>query len=163
MLAFMVGEPASGREGAIDGVPPDRRLRRFALTAAMAVVATNVWTGSPLFALWVGSKVQGTGPPKMSSVAVVAIVMGAVSLSLVRLLALLGRRHEELTGRTAQVRRHVAWLRSMRGERPAYPGEHATVTALERVLVLTVVVAVIAFEVWFFFFSGSPIDQRSGR
>jgi hypothetical protein len=26
-----------------------------------------------------------------------------------------------------------------------------------------VVIAVIAFEVWFFFFSGSPIDQRSGR
>jgi hypothetical protein len=30
-------------------------------------------------------------------------------------------------------------------------------------LVVWVVVAVAAFEVWFFFFSGSPIDQRSGR
>jgi hypothetical protein len=143
--------------------PSGGRLKRFALTAVMAVVATNVWTGSPLLALWIGSKLQGSGPPKMSSIAVVAIVLGAVSLGLLRLLALLGRHHDELTGRNAHVRTHVPWLRSMRGERSLYPGEQPRVTALERVLVLTVVVAVVAFEVWFFFLSGSPIDQRSGR
>jgi hypothetical protein len=51
----------------------------------------------------------------------------------------------------------------MRGERPLYPGEKAHVTAPERVLVAVVIVAVATFEIWFFFFSGSPIDQRSGR
>jgi len=30
-------------------------------------------------------------------------------------------------------------------------------------LVIVVVACVLAFEVWFFFFSTSPIDQRSGR
>jgi hypothetical protein len=30
-------------------------------------------------------------------------------------------------------------------------------------LIVCVVIAVVAFEVWFFFFSTSPIDQRSGR
>jgi hypothetical protein len=51
----------------------------------------------------------------------------------------------------------------MRGERPVYPGESARLTAPERTLVAVVIVAVVAFEIWFFFFSGSPIDQRSGR
>jgi hypothetical protein len=51
----------------------------------------------------------------------------------------------------------------MRGERKQYEGERPQVTAPERVLVIVAVAAIIAFEIWFFFFSGSPIDQRSGR
>jgi hypothetical protein len=31
------------------------------------------------------------------------------------------------------------------------------------VLVVSVVVVVALFEVWFFFYSSSPIDQRTGR
>ena len=43
------------------------------------------------------------------------------------------------------------------------PGAVATLTALEYLLVGMVILAVVAFEVWFFFYSGSPFDQRSGR
>jgi hypothetical protein len=139
------------------------RLERLALTAAMVLVALNIWTGSPLVALWVGSKMQGAGPPKMSSVAVVVITMATISVGLIWVLTLLGRRHEHLTGYTAQVSAHAPWLRSMRGERALYPGEKPQITMLERVLVLMVVVAVLAFEIWFLFYSGSPFDQRSGR
>lgn len=139
------------------------RLERLALTAAMTVAAVNVWTGSPLVALWIGSKLQGEGPPKMSSVAVVAITMAAISLGLIRVLTVLGRRHDRLTGHTPQVGAHAPWLRSMRGERPFYPDEKAYVSTLERILVLMVVLAVIAFEIWFLFYSGSPFDQRTGR
>ena len=125
----------------------------------MGLAAMNVWTGSPLFALWVGSRVQGDGPPSMAAVAVVAIVLAVVSLLLVRLLGWLGARYEELSGQVSTVRTHAPWLRSMRGEREAYPGERPRLTTLERILVGTVIVAVGAFEVWFFFFSGSPIGQ----
>ena len=41
----------------------------------MWLAAANIWTGSPLFALWVGSRLQGSGPPKMSSIAAVVIVL----------------------------------------------------------------------------------------
>jgi hypothetical protein len=129
----------------------------------MALVALNVWTGSPLAALWIGSRLQGSGPPKMGPVFVVLIAFAVFSFSLAWLLAQLGNSHDRLTGQVAQVHRHVAWLRSMRGERPQYPGDPAVVTALERTLIVAVVVACIAFEIWFFFFSTSPIDQRSGR
>ena len=42
------------------------RLKRLALMTVMAVLAMNIWTGGPLFALWLGSRVQGSGPPSMS-------------------------------------------------------------------------------------------------
>ena len=61
------------------------------------------------------------------------------------------------------VRTHVSWLRSMRGERPQYKGVEATLTMAERIVILAVVLVFALFEVWFFFFSTSSIDQRSGR
>jgi hypothetical protein len=90
-------------------------------------------------------------------------VLAVAVLVLVRLLSRLGSRYDELTGAQRQVRRHVPWLRSMRGERPHHAGEAFQISALDRTLVIVVTVAVVAFEIWFFFFSGSPIDQRSGR
>jgi len=136
---------------------------RLGLVCAMAVVATNIWTGGPLLALWIGSRVQGAGPPSMAAVAVAAVSLGAVSYVLVRLLARLDDAYGRRTGRRSSVSRHVPWLRSMRGERP-HPQRHAReLSPLEIVLVVSVVLVVALFEVWFFFYSPSPIDQRSGR
>lgn len=137
--------------------------KRVVLRIAMLLVAVNVWTGSPLAALWVGSRLQGAGPPQMGPVFVVVLLIGVFSFVLAWLLTRLDAAYHGLTGQAAQVHRHVAWLRSMRGERPQYPGDAVQITALERTLVLVVVACCIAFEIWFFFFSTSPIDQRSGR
>jgi hypothetical protein len=129
----------------------------------MALSAVNIWTGAPLLGLWVGSQLQGSGPPEMGPIFAAVAVMVAGILVLMRLLTVLGTRYDARFGLDRQVRRHVPWLRSMRGERPHEHGEAIRISALDRVLVITVVVAVVAFEIWFFFFSGSPIDQRSGR
>jgi hypothetical protein len=130
----------------------------------MVLVTLNIWTGGPLLALWIGSRVQGAGPPSMLAVAVVAVALGVVSFVLVRLLARLDGAYGRLTGRTSSVRRHVPWLRSMRGERPHSDRQHADeLTPLEIVLIVSVVAVVVLFEIWFFFYSGSPIDQRTGR
>ena len=51
----------------------------------------------------------------------------------------------------------------MRGERPHQQKHARDLSPLEVVLVATVVAVVVLFEVWFFFYSPSPIDQRSGR
>jgi hypothetical protein len=139
------------------------RTKRLALATGITLASLNIWTGGPLFALWVGSRVQGGGPPTMRAVFVVAIVLAIVVLSLVRLIAVMQKAYEECSGRRPTVRSHTPWLRSMRGERPVYPGEKAQLTTPERLLVLMAVLAVAALEVWFFFYSGSPIDQRSGR
>jgi len=139
------------------------RIRRATLVAAMTVVGMNVWTGNPLLALWVGSRVVGGGQLSMGAVALVAIMMLVVGLGLAQLLALLGTAYDRASGRPPTVRGHVPWLRSMRGERVEYERSRAGLNAMELLLVAMVVIAVAAFEVWFFFFSTSPIDQRSGR
>jgi hypothetical protein len=129
----------------------------------MAITTMNIWTGGPLLALWLGSRVQGAGPPRMEAVGAAAVSLGAVTYALVRLLARLDAAHGRVAGRPSSVRRHVPWLRSMRGERPRLQRHVGELSALEVILVTTVVIVVALFEVWFFFYSGSPIDQRTGR
>jgi hypothetical protein len=73
------------------------------------------------------------------------------------------RAYQEATGTAPTVRTHAPWLRSMRGERPEYAARGANISGAERVVVATVVVAALAFEIWFFFFSGSSIGGGSGR
>lgn len=100
----------------------------------------------------------------MLAVLTVVVVIFTSAYAMVRVLSALGVRWNKLTGDHGTVRRHVPWLRSMRGERPSnMPGVQAQLSPLEIILVLTVIICFVAFEVWFFFYSSSPIDQRSGR
>jgi hypothetical protein len=135
------------------------RLKRVALAAAMGVVTLNIWTGNPLFAVWVGSKVQGSGPPTMGAIFAVAAVLLVLSLLLLRVLSVLGAAYDKASGAGPTVRTHAPWLRSMRGERELYEGEKPQLTGLERTLVIGVILAAAVFEIWFFFFAGSPLPQ----
>jgi hypothetical protein len=137
---------------------PDR-AKRFLLAALMALLVLNLWTGGPLLALWIGSRVQGEGPPAMGAVGVVILALGAISFALYRALQATSRAYDELTGGAPTVRRPAPWLRSMRGERADYEGAKRELSNGERILVGGVLVAFAAFEVWFFFFSGSPIGS----
>lgn len=141
------------------------RLERIVLIAGMALATLNVFTGAPLLGMWTGAHVVGENEQiTMLAVAIVAVVMFAAAYAMIVLLGWLGARDDRLTGRGATVRRHTPWLRSMSGERPANtPGAKAQLNALEYVLVGGVVLAVLAFEWWFFFEAGSPFDARSGR
>jgi predicted secreted protein len=152
---------ASGRQAARR---PRGPLKRILLAAAIALLALNVWTGSPLLAVWLGSRVQGEeSQPSMAAFAVVLVSLIVFSLVLYQLLKLTMRAYQEATGTTPTMRTHASWLRSMRDERPGSPRTSTGITGAERVVVLTVVFAVVAFEVWFFFFSGSPIGGPGGR
>jgi hypothetical protein len=82
----------------------------------------NVWTGSPLLAVWLGSRVQGEeSQPSMAAFAVVLVSLIVFSLVLYQLLKLTMRAYRETTGTTPTVRTRAAWLRSMRDERPGSP------------------------------------------
>jgi hypothetical protein len=140
------------------------RLKPILLAAAMAFLALNVWTGSPLLAVWLGSKVQGEeSQPSMGAYAVVILALIAFSWGLYQLLKLVMGAYQDATGTTPTVRSHAPWLRSMRGERPDYPGNTARISGAEKIVVVTVLIAAAAFEIWFFFFSGSSIGGGGGR
>jgi hypothetical protein len=140
------------------------RIKPILLAAATAFLALNVWTGSPLLAVWLGSRVQGSeSQPSMAAFAVVILALIAFSYGLYQLLQLTMRAYQEATGTTPTVRSHAPWLRSMRGERPDYTGRGPTISGAERIVVITVLMAAVAFEIWFFFLSGSSIGGGGGR
>jgi hypothetical protein len=141
------------------------RIERVGLVAAMALATLNVFTGAPLIGVWTGAHIVGSnGQITMLAVLAVVVTMFIAAYGMIVLLAWLGAQDDRLSGRSATVRRHTPWLRSMSGERPAnVPGAKAQLNTLEYVLVAGVVLAVLAFEYWFFFKAGSPLDGRSGR
>jgi len=134
--------------------------RRTALLIGTTLVSINVWTGCPLLALWVGSQVQGSSTaPKMGAVAVVVVVLAVSVFAAAWLLALLNCKYDEITGRPRAARQPSPWLRSMRGEREADVRREHGISGIERVVLISVVAAVLAFEVWFFFFAGSSLPS----
>lgn len=132
------------------------RLERIALAAAAAIVTVNIWTGAPLLALWVGSRAAGPSGLSMTAVAVVVVVLIGLVLALTTLLTRINHRYDQLAGRTAE-RRVQPWMRSMRAERDDYARQRQGASAIERIVVVSVTAAVLVFNVWFFFFAGSPL------
>jgi hypothetical protein len=135
-------------------------LKRITLLSASALAAINIWTGAPLLALWIGSQVVGDSGLSMGAVFVVIVVLGAACIGLAMALSWLSAQYDELTGRPPEARRTSPWLRSMRGEREEHARRRHGISAMERIVVAAVVLAVIAFEVWFFFFAGSSLPNQ---
>jgi hypothetical protein len=140
------------------------RLKPILLAALMAFLALNVWTGSPLLALWIGSRVQGEeSQPSMGAFAAVIFCLIAFSWGLYQLLKITALAYQEATGTQPTVRTHAPWLRSMRGERPEHISASARISGAEKIVVVSVILAAALFETWFFFFSGSSIGGGGGR
>jgi hypothetical protein len=136
------------------------RIQRLALVAGSALVSINVWTGAPLLAVWVGSQVQRSqGKLSMTALFTVVVVLAVTVFLLAWLLARINGRYDELTGRPAEARQTSPWLRSMRDERESDVRRKYGISAIERVVVVSVVGAALAFEIWFFFFAGSSLPN----
>jgi hypothetical protein len=139
-----------------DGPPGSQHLfLRVCLGALTALLAVNLYTGAPLFAIWVGSRVQNGTQLTMTTVAVVIATLVACVFLLVFLLMRVEAAYKVLTNQPTK-RRVSPWLRSMRGERDEAEGRRP-LTGFEKALVIAVVGAVVAAEIWFFFFAGSSI------
>jgi uncharacterized membrane protein len=157
------GVATQGRDANRGETNPRRfvAIKRIALVAAAALVSINVWTGAPLFAVWVGSKVQGSlNNLSMTAVFSVVVVLAALVLALGWVLTWLNVRYDELAGRAPAARQTSPWLRSMRDERETDVRNKYGISAIEKVVVAVVVVAVLTFEVWFFFFAGSSLPSQ---
>jgi hypothetical protein len=130
-------------------------LKRAGMAAATAFVAANIWTGCPLLALWIGSQAVGGQTLSMGAVGIVVVVLAVLVFAMALLLTWLNNRYDELTGRQ-RVERRSAWLRSMRAESERHVSQRSGVTALERIVMVNVYVAVITLVVWYVFFASAP-------
>jgi hypothetical protein len=135
-------------------------LKKIGLVTASALATINLWTGAPLFAVWVGSKIQGSlNNLSMTAVFSVVAILAACVFALGLLLTWLNTKYDELTGRPPAARHTSPWLRSMRDEREVDIQRKYGISGVERMVVIGAVAGCLAFEVWFFFFAGSSLPN----
>ena len=135
--------------------------KKTALLTGATLVSVNVWTGAPLFALWVGSRVVVTPGLTMGAFWLILLVLAVVEVLLTLALTWLNATYDELTNRPMEARRTSPWLRSMRGEREDVRRIRVRPSPIERATMLSVVTAVFTFEIWFFFFAHPVLAQTS--
>jgi hypothetical protein len=130
-------------------------LKRIGMAAATAFVTANIWTGCPLLAVWIGSQAVGTKELSMGAVFVVVIVLAVLVFAMALLLTWLNNVYDAITGRE-RVERRSAWLRSMRAESERHVSQRVGITALERIVMLNVYVAVISLLLWYVLDAAPP-------
>jgi hypothetical protein len=123
-----------------------------ALVALMALGSVVMWVGVPLGLIYLASKIADTPNPSMGPYLLVLIGL-PVGMALVgKGLGALNRAHIRLTGTEVDQYR-PGWTRSLRGERTIDRRNGV----LDRVMIVSVAVAALAFAVWFFGFAGSSL------
>ena len=143
-------------EGRPQELPASYKLARIGLAAATALISVNLWTGAPLLAIWCGSQVQGGTGLTMKAVGVVIGVLAVSVTILVWMLMRVEAMYKFFSGEPVQKKRTSPWMRSLRDERPELQ-EKRPLSGVEKAMIATVVIAIGAFEIWFFFFAGSSI------
>ncbi|HWX75574.1 MAG TPA: hypothetical protein VNZ05_09725 [Solirubrobacteraceae bacterium] len=134
-------------------------FKRVVMSATVAFLAVNLWTGAPLLALWVGAKVVGEKQLTMQAVFIVVLTLGVLVFAIALAMVRLNERYDRLIGRPTRERR-LTWLRSMRDEDWREELQrHVGITALERIIMVMVWVVVLGLLVWFFAFAGSPLPR----
>jgi len=93
----------------------------------------------------------------MQAVGVAVGVLAVVEFALLLILTALNGRYDRVSGRRPPTRRPPPWMSSARGERDVEIREHQGVTAAERTVAICCAIALLAFEIWFFFFAGSSL------
>jgi Flp pilus assembly protein TadB len=125
--------------------------------ASGLVVALVVALGIPLAWVWIASQLAGTRRELTPSLAI--LITTGILLSYWLALVCGGWLRSRAVGddtRRAQVRR-ASWNRSFRDE--YRPGQGRT-DPVERLFIVVALIAIVLFEVWFFFFAGSPLPNQ---
>jgi hypothetical protein len=132
-------------------------VKRLVLLTLVVACTVNVWTGAPLLALWVGARLDAaSGHLTVPGLGAICATLAAAEYMLLRLLQWLSAAYERLTGRP-RPRRRPAWLLSLRDSTGSAERGEREMNAVDVIVVLSVIVVMLAFEVWFWFFAGSPL------
>jgi hypothetical protein len=126
------------------------------LVLLMAVGSVIMWIGVPLGLIYVASQVADSSNPSVGPYLLVFLGLPVGMAVIGKLLGYLDRAHSRLTGRSDGTRHSAAWLRSMRGERTSTRRGGV----LDKVMLVSVGVAVVLFAIWFFGFAGSSLPTN---
>ena len=122
------------------------------LVVLMALGSVLMWVGVPLGLVYLASQLADTPNPSLGPYLLVLIGLPLGMALIGKGLGALDRLHTRITVRETDQYR-PGWTRSMRGERAVVRRGGV----LDRVMIVSVVIAVVAFAVWFFAFAGSSL------
>jgi hypothetical protein len=122
------------------------------LVVLMALGSVAMWIGVPLGLIYAASKLADTPNPSLGPYLVVFIGLPIGMAIMGKALGALNRAHIHLTGTETDAYR-PGWTRSMRGERTV----NRRGGVLDRVMIISVALAGLAFAIWFFGFAGSSL------
>lgn len=133
-------------------------LLRGSGSLAGLVAALAVAIGIPLAWIWIASQLAGNERDLTPSLAILIAIGIVVSYGLALVVGSRLRRH--WVGESEERARHrrMSWNRSFRDE-PMRAADRGS-DPIERIFVTVAVLAIIAFEIWFFFFAGSPLPSQ---
>jgi hypothetical protein len=135
-----------------------RLIRGTGSTLTGLVVAVAVAFGIPLAWVWIASQIAGTKKDLTPSLAILITTGILVSYWLALLLGSRLRRHWVGEAEERARHRRMSWNRSFRDE-PLHAADQDS-DPIERIFVVVAVLGVVAFEIWFFFFAGSPLPNQ---
>jgi hypothetical protein len=138
--------------------PAIRLARGTGATLSGLAAAIVVALGVPLVWIWLASQLAGTKRELTPSLAILITTGILVSYWLVLLLGSFLRRHWVGEAKEQAQHRRMSWNRSFRDEPLRMEDQHSD--PIERIFIIVAVIAVIAFEIWFFFFAGSPLPSQ---
>jgi DNA primase catalytic core, N-terminal domain len=149
-------EGSASKAGNTEAAASNLKVKRVAIVITTGLAAVNVWSGAPLLAVWVGSQAQGGRVLSLRGVATVLVVLAVLAFLLAWALTWLHAKYDQLSGRPATLTRTSPWYRRMRGELDEHLRTRYSLSAPERMVAACVIAGVLTFEIWFFFFAGSP-------
>jgi hypothetical protein len=123
------------------------------LVALMAVGSVFMWVGVPLGLIYLASQASSASQLSMASVLIVLLGLPIGMTIVGKCLGWLDRRHQAITGKGGDDRRDAPWLKSMRGERTSTRRGGV----LDKVMIISVSLALVCFAIWFFGFAGSSL------
>jgi len=123
---------------------------------AMLLAAFSLWTAIPLSWIYIGSKLSQTQFPSGGPYAIVAVGIVVSILVVAWLIGRLNDLYVRITGTNRLEPIRPTWLKSMRDAAPA----RSSVTVVEAVLMTSVMLAALAFTLWYVLWAGSPIPNQ---
>jgi hypothetical protein len=135
---------------------PARGVAAAFVFLAMLLAAFSLWTAIPLSWVYIGSKLSETQFPSGGPYAIVAVGIVASILFVAWLIGRLNNLYIRITGTNRLHPMRPGWLKSMRDTAPVAN----SVTVVEAVLMGSVMLAALAFTLWFFLLAGSPLPDQ---
>jgi hypothetical protein len=123
------------------------------LIALMGIGSVVMWIGVPVALIYAASRLADSPKPSMGPYVLILVGLPLGMMAVGKLLGALDRYHGRVTGLDDGRPEQAAWMKSMRGDRERKRRR----SVLDSVMIVSVMVALLLFGIWFFAFAGSSL------